>query len=104
ITFLPVTLFLIILLWPSMITEGRVLTQNQKELSISADHNKNHKSDLDKIEFQGQPNIQKAVEMTICASDKDQTLLEDQANANQDKQLYKDSHLLCGRSLDHIVK
>uniref|UniRef100_A0A8C2MM71 Uncharacterized protein n=1 Tax=Cricetulus griseus TaxID=10029 RepID=A0A8C2MM71_CRIGR len=34
----PVMLFLITLLLPSMLTEGRVLTQLQKESIISADH------------------------------------------------------------------
>ncbi|XP_051008633.1 exocrine gland-secreted peptide 1-like [Acomys russatus] len=80
---LPVMLFLTTLLFPSMLTEGRVLTQIQKEPTITANHKTNNKTVLGKIDSQGEGNITEALERTLCACNQDQTVTEDQAKANQ---------------------
>nr|BAF92720.1 exocrine gland-secreting peptide 3 [Mus musculus] len=64
---LPVMFFFIILLLPSMLTEGRILTQTQKEPTISADHQKNPKAVT--LVSQREPNIQEDFERMLCAID-----------------------------------
>ncbi|NP_001171054.1 exocrine gland-secreting peptide 4 precursor [Mus musculus] len=76
-------LFLVTLLLPSMLTEGRVLTQTGKETTMSADHKTNHKADLEKNDSQGERNTQEAFEMILCAFNQEKMLLKDQANSGQ---------------------
>ncbi|XP_027298112.1 exocrine gland-secreted peptide 1-like [Cricetulus griseus] len=73
-------LFLITLLLPSMLTEGRVLTPTQKEPTISTSHKTNIKTDLDKIEWQGEGNIIQTLESILLTSHQDQILFEDLVN------------------------
>uniref|UniRef100_A0A8C6H9Q3 Exocrine gland secreted peptide 6 n=1 Tax=Mus spicilegus TaxID=10103 RepID=A0A8C6H9Q3_MUSSI len=85
-TSLPMMIFLVILLLPSMPTEGRVLTQTQEQSTISADQKTNQETFLDNIESKGKPgnpSIKEAIEMVSCAFDQDKTLLEDQSNSDQ---------------------
>ncbi|XP_051008632.1 exocrine gland-secreted peptide 1-like [Acomys russatus] len=93
---LPVMLFLIILLLPSMLIEGRVsikwavtsdLPDNftQNEFSTSADHRTDPKAALDKTDCQGEVHNIEKLEKMLCASHQDQLLSEDLANANQHK-------------------
>uniref|UniRef100_A0A8I6GKG7 Uncharacterized protein n=1 Tax=Rattus norvegicus TaxID=10116 RepID=A0A8I6GKG7_RAT len=63
---LPVMLFLILLLLPSMLME-EVLMQTQKKPTISSDH-KTNKGDLDMIVSQGEPNIHEDFEMMIISA------------------------------------
>ncbi|XP_032755602.1 exocrine gland-secreted peptide 1-like [Rattus rattus] len=81
---LQVMLFLITLLFPLMSTEGRVLPQTQTESTISSTNNTNHKAALDKTDCQGEGNIQ-GCEKVFCASNQEQILCGDVANANQHK-------------------
>ncbi|XP_032755369.1 exocrine gland-secreted peptide 1-like [Rattus rattus] len=81
---LPVMLFLITLLFPLMSIEGRVLPQTQKQSTISSNHKTNDKAALDKTDCQGEGNIQ-GREKVFCASNQEQTLCGDVANANQHK-------------------
>uniref|UniRef100_A0A8C6H6T8 Uncharacterized protein n=1 Tax=Mus spicilegus TaxID=10103 RepID=A0A8C6H6T8_MUSSI len=80
---LPVMFFFIILLLPSMLTEGRILTQTQKEPTISADHQKNPKAVT--VDSQREPNIQEDFERMLCAINQEQTFFEDLDNVNQNK-------------------
>uniref|UniRef100_A0A8C8TXZ1 Uncharacterized protein n=1 Tax=Peromyscus maniculatus bairdii TaxID=230844 RepID=A0A8C8TXZ1_PERMB len=77
----PMMLLLITLLMSSMLTEGRVLTQTQKEPAVSADQKTNAKTGLDKVDGQGTGNTE-ALERIRLASHQYQTLSEDLANAN----------------------
>ncbi|NP_001033589.1 exocrine gland-secreted peptide 1 precursor [Mus musculus] len=79
-TSLPVLLFLIILLLPSMITEGRVLTQTGKEATIFADQKTNHEADLKNPDPQ---EVQRALARILCALGELDKLVKDQANAGQ---------------------
>ncbi|XP_021041391.1 exocrine gland-secreted peptide 1-like [Mus caroli] len=81
---LPVMVFLLTLLLPSMHTDGRVLTQTQNESTISSNHKTDNKAVLDKTDRQDKGNKQ-APEKVFCASIEDQTLVEDLATANQHK-------------------
>ncbi|XP_021010206.1 exocrine gland-secreted peptide 1-like [Mus caroli] len=80
---LPVIFFFIILLLPSMLTEGRILPQTRKESTISAEHQKNPKAVT--VDSQIEPNIQEDFERMLCAINQEQTLFEDLANGNQNK-------------------
>ncbi|XP_021485406.2 exocrine gland-secreted peptide 1-like [Meriones unguiculatus] len=82
---LPVMLFLMTLLLPSIFTEGNVLTQTQKGPIISADHKTNHSAVLEKTDYQSEENIKEVLERIICASHQDQILFENLANDNQHK-------------------
>ncbi|XP_021074148.1 exocrine gland-secreted peptide 1-like [Mus pahari] len=85
-TSLPMMIFLVILLLPSMPTEGRVLTQTQKPSTISTDHKTNQETFLDKTEDNGKPgkpSIKEVYDMVTCAFNQDKTLLEDQSNSDQ---------------------
>nr|XP_038940888.1 exocrine gland-secreted peptide 1 [Rattus norvegicus] len=95
---LPVMLFLILLLLPSMLMEEsdcyivKYLRYSSDADSkkkpnppptISSDH-KTNKGDLDMIVSQGEPNIHEDFEMMIISAfDQEQTLLVDQANCCQ---------------------
>eukprot|EP00073_Rattus_norvegicus_P038227 XP_008765146.1 PREDICTED: exocrine gland-secreted peptide 1-like [Rattus norvegicus] len=102
---LPVMLFLILLLLPSMLmeesdcyivkylryktvasTSGSDADSKKKPNpppTISSDH-KTNKGDLDMIVSQGEPNIHEDFEMMIISAfDQEQTLLVDQANCCQ---------------------
>ncbi|XP_040585457.1 exocrine gland-secreted peptide 1-like isoform X1 [Mesocricetus auratus] len=81
----PVMLFLISLLFPSMLTKGRVLTHTQKESIISADHKTRVKTDLDKIDCPCELNIKDILQRSPCASHQYQTALEDPTNDNKHK-------------------
>ncbi|CAH7221415.1 exocrine gland-secreted peptide 1 [Phodopus roborovskii] len=75
-------MFLITLPLPSMLTEGKVLTLTQKDPIISADHNTNIKTGLDKSGCEGEGSIVHALERIFLSSHQDQILFEDQANAD----------------------
>ncbi|XP_028622351.1 exocrine gland-secreted peptide 1-like [Grammomys surdaster] len=79
---LPVMLFLITLLLPSMHTEGMVLTETQKDFTTPSNRKTNHKAVLDKTDHKDEGNIQ-APKKEFSASNQDGTLFEDLANANQ---------------------
>ncbi|XP_021010471.1 exocrine gland-secreted peptide 1-like [Mus caroli] len=80
---LPVMLFFIILLLPSILTEGRILPQTRKEPTISADHPKNPKAVT--VDSRREPNFLEAFERMLCAIDQEETLFEDLTNGNQKK-------------------
>ncbi|XP_040585458.1 exocrine gland-secreted peptide 1-like isoform X2 [Mesocricetus auratus] len=75
----PVMLFLISLLFPSMLTKGRT----QKESIVSVDHETNGKAVLNKIDCQGEGNILETLERILCDSHQNQTLAEDLAKDNK---------------------
>nr|BAF92719.1 exocrine gland-secreting peptide 2 [Mus musculus] len=67
---LPVMFFFIILLLASILIKGRILTQTQKEPTISADHQKNPKAVT--VDSQREPNIQEDFERMLCAINQEQ--------------------------------
>ncbi|XP_028622537.1 hemoglobin subunit alpha-like [Grammomys surdaster] len=72
----PVMLFLITLLLPAMHPERR----NQKEPTTSAEHEKNLKAVVDKIDSQSERNITESLERTFSDSHQDQKLFENRVN------------------------
>ncbi|MEJ1285179.1 hypothetical protein NN561_016169 [Cricetulus griseus] len=79
----PVMLFLITLLLPSRLTEGRVLTQTQKESMVSDDHKTHVKTAWDKIDCPCELSIKDTLQRNFCASHQYQTAFEDLTNDNQ---------------------
>ncbi|CAH7221347.1 LOC108351994 [Phodopus roborovskii] len=76
----PVVMFLITLLLSSSLTEGRVLTQIQKEPATSADPMTNVK---DKIDCQGKGNKTEVSQRMCSTFQQNETACEDLANLNQ---------------------
>nr|BAF92725.1 exocrine gland-secreting peptide 9 [Mus musculus] len=67
-TSFPVMLFLIIVLLPSMCSEGMVLTYSLKETTISADKETTHNTVVRETDYQHERNNKEALEKTLGAS------------------------------------
>ncbi|XP_013206432.1 exocrine gland-secreted peptide 1-like [Microtus ochrogaster] len=80
-TSFPVMLFLITLPLSSILTEGRVLPQKQS--LTPAEHTRNVKTVLDKIDCQDKENDIEALKGLFCVSHQDETSIDDMIDANQ---------------------
>ncbi|XP_040585347.1 uncharacterized protein LOC121133287 isoform X2 [Mesocricetus auratus] len=76
-------MFLSTLLLSSILTEGRVLTQTQKEPTISADHMTNVKAVLDKVDCQCKGTNTEDLHRVVSASHQDERSSEDLANVSK---------------------